>query len=152
LNLPPPERDQEKRLHSSKGIAKGIVMTRSRTFAAALILCGSYACANAQNAPVAPPPVADKGTTVQINCIDEEGETLGKDGHLVRAIKLTNKCEQRLRCQTYAAAYGAQGVQRGQAVLILAPESKGPAAARTYKFKIKEGGGMLTSTRHCRVF
>jgi hypothetical protein len=130
-------------------------MTKIHFFAAVLILCGSYACANAQNAPVAPaapPPVADKGTTVQLNCIDEEGETLGDYRHLVRAIKLTNKCEQRLRCQTYAAAYGAQGVQRGKAVLILAPKSKGVAAAKTYKFKIKEGGGMLTSTRHCRVF
>jgi Spy/CpxP family protein refolding chaperone len=127
-------------------------MTKSRIFAAALILCGSLTYAAAQNAPAEPPPVADKGTTVQLNCIDEEGETRGGYGHLVRTIKLTNKCEQRLRCQAYAAAFGAQGVQHTQAVLILAPKSKGPAAAKAYRFKIKENGGMLTSTRHCRVF
>ena len=126
-------------------------MTKTRIFAAALCLCASLTCAAAQNAPAAAPPVADKGTTVQLNCIDEQGETRGDDGHLVRTIKLTNKCEQRLRCQAYAAAFGAQGVQRARAVLILAPKSKGAAATKTYTFKIKENGGMLTSTRHCRV-
>ena len=126
-------------------------MTKSRILAAALILCASLTCATAQNAPAAPPPVADKGTTVQLNCIDEQGETSGDDGHLVRTINLTNKCQQRLRCQAYAAAFGAQGVQRARAVLILAPKSKGAAATKAYTFKIKENGGMLTSTRHCRV-
>jgi Spy/CpxP family protein refolding chaperone len=128
-------------------------MTNTRIFAAALLLCTSLSCAAAQNAPAAPepPPVADKGTTVQLNCIDEAGETRGDDSHLVRTIKLTNKCEQRLRCQAYAAAFGAQGVQHTRAVLILAPKSKGAAATKTYTFRIKENGGMLTSTRHCRV-
>ncbi len=140
---------------------QGIFMTKAipRLTGAALILCVTAALAAAQTAPAVdpnkaqePPPVADKGTTVQLKCIGEEGQTLGHDGHLFRRIGLTNKCEQRLRCQAYAAAFGAQGVQRGQAVLILAAKSTGAAATGSYRFRIKEGGGMLTSMRHCRVF
>ncbi|MEP7029489.1 MAG: hypothetical protein ABI830_00995 [Pseudolabrys sp.] len=123
---------------------------------AAFLLAGCIA-AHAQNAPgqnapgQEPPPVADKGTTLQLNCVDEASETLGERGHYVRRVKLTNKCEQPLKCQAYAATYGSQGMQRTQAVLVLAPKSKGTAAAKSYEFRIKEVGGFSTSTRYCRV-
>ncbi len=123
---------------------------------AAFLLAGCIA-AHAQNAPgqnapgQEPPPVADKGTTLQLNCVDEGGDTIGAYGHYIRRNFLTNKCEQRLRCDAFSAAHNAQGVQRTHAVLILAPKSQGAAATKTYQFKIKEAGGMLSSTRHCRV-
>ena len=127
---------------------------------AALLLSGSIA-ASAQSDPgqdkgQEPPPQesfkADKGVTFQLKCIHEHDKTIGRDGHLLREIKMTNKCEQRLKCQVYAAAYGAQGPQFGRTVMILAAKSRGVAATKVYRFKIKEGDGMLTSTRHCQVF
>jgi hypothetical protein len=126
-------------------------MTKSHLFAAALILCGSYACANAQNAPAAPPN-ADPGITAQFNCIDEDNKAIGTYGHWQYRVELKNKCEQRLRCQVYGAAFGAQGLQKGHAVMILAAKSRGAEAAKVFQFRIKEVGGMTTVSRHCRVF
>ncbi len=118
--------------------------------AAALIACWAVP-AWAQSAQE-PPPVADKGLTSQINCVGEDDMTLGDYGHYLRQIKLTNKCEQRLKCEVFSAAFGAQGLQKGHNVMILAPKSRGAAATKTYQYKIKEGGGMLTTSRYCRVF
>jgi hypothetical protein len=126
-------------------------MTKIHYFAAALFLCGSYACANAQNAPAAPPK-ADPGITSQYNCIAEDNKAIGTYGHWQYRVELKNKCEQRLKCQVYGAAFGAQGLQKGHAVMILAAKSRGAEAAKVFLFRIKEVGGMTTVSRHCRVF
>jgi hypothetical protein len=120
----------------------------------AILLCFAGAAAaqdSGQDKPTVP-PVADKGTTAQINCVDEKGETTGSYRHYLRRVELTNKCEQRLKCDVYAAAFGAQGLQKGRTTMVLEPKSKGAAATKTYQFRIKEAGGMLSSSRHCRVF
>ena len=126
---------------------------------AALLLSGCVA-ASARNAlgqdkGQEPPQVsfkADKGVSLQLNCIDEHDQTIGRYGHLLREIKMTNKCEQRMKCKVYAAAYGAQGPQLGRTVMILAAKSLGAAATQLFRFRIKEDDGMLMSTRHCEVF
>jgi Spy/CpxP family protein refolding chaperone len=126
-------------------------MTKSRTLAAALILCATAAIANAQTASAAPPPVADKGITAQYNCVDEENKAIGTYGHWQYRVELKNKCEQRLKCLVYGAAFGAQGVQKGRAVMILAAKSRGAASIKVMQFRIKEVGGMTTVSRHCWV-
>ena len=66
--------------------------------AAALMLGGCFAAA-AQNAPgQEPPPVADKGITVQAKCIDENDGYITHNGRPMFVIQLENKCEQRLTC------------------------------------------------------
>jgi Spy/CpxP family protein refolding chaperone len=122
-------------------------MIKSRFIAAALFLCASYAGAAAQNAPAAPPK-ADPGITSQYNCIAEENKAIGTYGHLQYRVELKNKCEQRLKCLVYGAAFGAQGLQKGRAVMILAAKSRGEAA-KVFQFRIKEVGGMTTVSRHC---
>jgi hypothetical protein len=125
----------------------------------ALLLSGCVA-ASARNAlgqdkgqqPAQKVLEADKGITLQLNCIDEQDQTIRQYGHLLREIKLTNKCEQRLKCNVYAAAYGPQGPQLGRTVMILAARSVGAGATQSFRFRIKEESGTLTSTRHCKVF
>jgi hypothetical protein len=126
-------------------------MTKSCSLTAALILCTTAAIANAQNAPAAPPK-ADPGITAQYNCIDEDNKAIGTYGHWQYRVELKNKCEQRLRCQVYGAAFGAQGLQKGHAVMILAAKSRGAGAAKVFQFRIKEVGGMTTVSRHCWMF
>jgi hypothetical protein len=136
----------------------GVVM--SKTFAvAALLLCGCFAAA-AQNAPAAgqqppaavePPPVADKGTTSQWVCIDEQTKYTGSGKHLFYRIELTNKCEQRLKCAIFAYLVSGKGPSRGHTTLILAPKSQGSAATKVFEVKIKSMGGLGTVTRECRA-
>ena len=117
---------------------------------AALILCATSAFA--QTAPGQEPPlVADKGTTAQLNCVDENNRHMSADNHLFYRIVMTNKCEQRLECAVFAYAVTSKGSSQGRATLVLAPKSKG-AAPKIYDFKVKGVGGMTTASRECRVF
>ena len=126
-------------------------MTKTRLLAAAFVLAGCFSAA-AQNAPgQEPPPVADKGTTSQLNCVDENGTHMGSGKHLFYRTAMTNKCEQRLKCEIFTAAYSSKGPSIGHATLILAAKSKG-APPQTHDFKVKGVGGMTTSSRECRVF
>jgi Spy/CpxP family protein refolding chaperone len=125
-------------------------MTQSRFVAAALIVCASFAGAAAQNAPAAPPK-ADPGITAQYNCLDEDNKAIGTYGHWQYRVELKNKCEQRLKCLVYGAAFGAQGLQKGRAVMILEAKSRGAGSSKVMQFRIKEVGGMTTVSRHCWV-
>ena len=133
----------------------------SKTFAiAALLLCGCFAAA-AQNAPAAgqeppaaaePPPVADKGTTSQWVCIDETTKYTGAGKHMFYRIEMTNKCEQRLKCDVYAYLVSGKGPSHGHTRLIFGPKSSGAAATKVFEVKIKSMGGLGTTTRECRAF
>ena len=114
---------------------------------AALILCGGFVSAAAQ----APPPVADKGTTSQSQCIADSGGFKMSDGSAVYTIELANKCEQRLRCRVYAYITSSKGPVQGHATIVLAPKSGGAAAKKSYVMKVKMMGGMAQSSRECRV-
>ena len=126
--------------------------------AAALMLGGCFAAA-AQNAPDAgqtppkaePQPVADKGTTSQINCVVENDEHMGERHRQFFRIAMSNNCEQRIKCHVFAASYSSKGPSFGRATLVLAPKSKG-APPQIYDFKVKGAGGMTSTSRECRVF
>ena len=122
---------------------------------AALILCGSFAAAPAQNTPAAgqePPPVADPGTTGQSNCISENDHYVRLGKGVGFRIELTNKCEQRLKCRVFAYITSARGVAQGRGSIVLAPKSHGAAATNSFTMKAKMNGGSSQSDRECRVF
>jgi hypothetical protein len=130
----------------------------ARIFAvAALVLCAAPAFAQngsdpGQTTPKAePPPVPDKGITSQFNCVDENGKHMGTRNHLFYRVEMTNKCEQRLKCQIFAYAVASKGPSQGRATLVLASKSRG-APTQIYDFKIKGTGGLITVSRECRVF
>ena len=111
----------------------------------------------AQDAPadgqkVEPPPVPDRGTTLQLSCIDENAEYTKSGKSIFYVIKLTNKCEARMKCTVFAYKINARGVAHGRGTLILGPKSDGVAATKTYALKVKGAGGFGTSDRECRVF
>lgn len=124
--------------------------------AAALLLAGCLTVSaqtdTGQTPPKAEPaPVADKGTTAQLNCVDEDDKHMGEGHRLFLRITMSNKCEQRLRCLVFAASYSSKGISIGHATLVLAAKSKG-APPQVFDFKVKGGGGMTSSSRECRVF
>jgi hypothetical protein len=134
-----------------------IAMTRALRSVLLVALVLSAAPAFAQNdagqtPPKAePPPVADKGTTAQYNCLDESEKHVESGKKLFYRITLTNKCEQRLKCAVFAYQVGSKGPSQGHGTLVLAPKSKGAAATQVYELKIKSMGGMGAWSRECRI-
>ena len=121
--------------------------------AAVLVLCACVASqALAQNAPAAPPPKPDAGTTIQADCIEEN------DGYKMSGktptffIALENKCEQRLSCRVYAYVTSAKGTALGRGTLVLAAKSHGDAAKKSFTMRVKMLSGNSQSTRECHVF
>ena len=98
------------------------------------------------------PPVPDRGTTSQLNCVDENGsyKTVGKNQFYVQTLE--NKCEARLKCAVFVYQLNARGPTQGRSTLILGPKSAGAAAKKSYTLKVKGAGGMSTAARECRVF
>jgi hypothetical protein len=98
------------------------------------------------------PPEPDRGTTSQINCIDQNTETTGNRGSFAIVTVLENKCEARIKCRLYIHAVHSKGDTLGRATLTLGRKSEGAAAKRTYVLKVPSAGGMTTSTRECRAY
>ena len=118
---------------------------------------GVAAAGYAQDAPAdgqkaEPPPVPDRGTTSQLNCIDEKTEHTRSGQRLFYVMKLENKCEARMKCAVFVYAINARGPAQGRGTLILGAKSEGAAATKSYVLKVKGAGGFSTSTRECRVF
>jgi len=130
-------------------------MTKAKYCAvAALILAGCFTAA-AQTATASgqePPLVADKGTTIQANCIDENDHHVMRRKQPMFMIEFTNKCEQRFTCKVFAYITSARGASHGRGTIVLAPQSHGAAASGSYAFKTKSNGGNSISDRECRVF
>ena len=64
---------------------------------------GIAAAASAEDAPKAePPPTPDRGTTSQLNCIDQTAEytKTGKRSSIVQTFE--NKCEARMKCAVFS--------------------------------------------------
>jgi len=99
-----------------------------------------------------PPPVPDRGTTAQPNCIDEKGDYTKRGNSLFFLMKLENKCEARMKCAVFVYKINARGAAHGRSTLILGPKSDGAVATKTYALKVKGAGGFSTSDRECRVF
>ena len=124
-----------------------------RLAGAALILCGCFTGASAQNAASQePPPQAEPGMTAQSACIAQNSSWARQGRGIAFAIELTNKCEQRLKCRVFAYVTSAKGAAQGHGTLLLAPKSKGAAATQRWSMKVKMAGGSAQSARECRVF
>jgi hypothetical protein len=128
----------------------------TRLAALAIALVVSFAAAGlAEDVPVegqTPPPVPDKSTTSQLNCIDQKNEYTKEGKGIFFVQTFENKCEARLTCKVFAYALNSRGPSHGHATLVLAPKSAGTAAKKSYALKVKGVGGFSTSDRECRVF
>ena len=98
-----------------------------------------------------PPPVPDRGTTSQLNCIDENTQYIKSGKSFFYVMKLENKCEARMKCAVFAYVLNARGPAHGRSTLILGPKSDGAAATKSYALKVKGIGGVGTSARECRA-
>jgi hypothetical protein len=121
-------------------------------FSVAAMLCASIAAASAQNAPAAPPPKPDAGTTVQPNCIDENDTFTMVGNRPALVIALANKCEARMSCRVFAYVISAKGPALGRGTLVLAPASHGASAKKSFTMWVKMTAGNSQSTRECHVF
>jgi hypothetical protein len=129
--------------------------SKSTLCAFTLVMAIGFASAgyaeDADGQKVEPPPVPDRGTTAQGNCIDETSDYTTRGKSLFSVMNLTNKCEARLRCAVFVYKINARGPAQGRATLILGPKSGGTAATKSYALKVKGAGGFSTSARECRV-
>jgi hypothetical protein len=98
-----------------------------------------------------PPPMPDRGTTSQLNCIGENTQYTKSGKSFFYVMKLENKCEARMKCAVFAYVLNAKGPAHGRSTLILGPKSEGSAASKSYALKVKGIGGFGTSTRECRA-
>jgi hypothetical protein len=120
----------------------------------AALVAGLAAVGLAEDAPAdgQTPPVPDKGTTSQLNCIDQKSEYTKDAKGIFYVQTFANKCEARLICKVFAYVLNSRGPAHGHATLVLAPKSAGEAAKKSYALKVKGVGGFGTSDRECRVF
>jgi hypothetical protein len=129
-----------------------------RLLALTLALGLGFAAAGlAQDAPAdaqkaEPPPVPDKGTTSQLNCIEQNSKYTQTGKTIFFVQTFSNKCEARLKCAVFAYLLNARGPSQGRTTLILGPKSEGAAAKKSYALKVKGAGGFSSSERECRVF
>ena len=122
------------------------------TLAMAIGFASAGYAEDADGQKVEPPPVPDRGTTVQANCIDESSDYTTRGKSIFSVMKLTNKCEARMKCAVFVYKINARGPSQGHGTLILGPKSDGAAASKSYTLRVKGAGGFSTSTRECRVF
>jgi len=120
------------------------------------MVIGFAAAGFAEDAPAdgqraEPPPVPDRGTTSQLNCIGENTQYTKSGKSFFYVMKLANKCEARMKCAVFAYVLNAKGPAHGRSTLILGPKSEGPAATKSYALKVKGIGGFGTSSRECRA-
>lgn len=133
------------------------VTSTSRLFALTVAMAIGFAAVGlAQDAPAdgqttEPPPVPDKGTTSQLNCIDQRTEHKQTGNGLFYVLTLANKCEARMKCTIFVYQLNARGPSQGRGTLILGAKSAGAAAKKSYALKIKGAAGFSTSERECRV-
>jgi hypothetical protein len=123
------------------------------TFAlvAGFAAAGQAEDAQANKQQAAPPPVPDRGTTSQTNCIDQNNEYTKVGTRFFYVQTFENKCEARIKCAVFTNVVQAKGSTLGHSTVILGPKSQGPAAKKSYSLRIKGLGGMSSSERECRV-
>jgi hypothetical protein len=98
-----------------------------------------------------PPPKPDRGTTSQLDCIDQKSEYT-RTGHTIFYVQtFENKCEARMKCAVFSSVLQAKGLSHGQGTVVLGPKSAGASAKKSYAMKVEGTGGFGTSERECRV-
>jgi hypothetical protein len=128
-----------------------VQFTSTRLAALTLAMVMGGAAAGYAEEKAEPPPVADKGTTAQPNCIDESSKYTKTGNQIFFVQTFKNKCETRMKCAVFAYLINARGTSQGHATLILAPKSAGEAATKSYTLKVKGAGGYSSSDRECRA-
>jgi hypothetical protein len=129
-------------------------MTKTRLFAAAMLTLAGCFTAAAQNAPgqnQEPPPVANKGTTVQAKCIDENDGYKRNGKQPMFVIELTNKCTRPMTCKVFAFITSARGIAQGHGTIKLAAAAPGQPTKGTFTMRAKGMGGNSQSDRECRA-
>jgi hypothetical protein len=126
-------------------------MTKAGLIAAAALLSATYAFA--EDAPGKErPPVADKGSTAQENCIVENDGYTTRNGTPMFVIQLENKCAQRLTCKVYAYVTSPRGAVQGHGTIKLAAKANGAAPKGTFVMPAKMTRGNSQSDRACQPY
>lgn len=126
-------------------------MTKAGLIVAAALLTTTYAFA--ADAPgQEPPPVADKGSTAQENCIVENDGYTTRNGKPMFVIQLENKCAQRLVCKVYAYVTSPRGAVQGHGTIRLAAKANGAAPKGSFVMPVKMTRGNSQSDRECRPY
>ena len=97
-------------------------------------------------------PVPDAGVTGQNQCIDETEAFQTKAGRYFFVIDVANKCDKRLKCKIHVDVASARGPSSAETTLVLAPQSAGEAAKKTYPMRVKAPGGSAQVSRECLVY
>jgi hypothetical protein len=132
------------------------VTSTSRLLALTMTIAIGFAAVGlAQDAPAdgqtaEPPPVPDKGTTSQLNCIEQSSDYKRTGKSLFYVQTFANKCEARMKCTIFVYQLNARGPSQGHGTLTLGAKSEGAAAKKSYALKIKGTGGFGTADRECR--
>ena len=93
---------------------------------------------------------AETAPSLVSECIATSGDYVTRGKAVTYVITLENKCEQRLKCIVDAYVVGAKGPASGHTTMILAPQSQGAAAKKSYAMKVKAAGGMAQLSRDCK--
>jgi hypothetical protein len=126
-------------------------MTKAGLIVAAALLSATYAFA--EDAPGQErPPVADKGSTAQENCIVENDGYTTRNGKPMFVIQLENKCAQRLTCKVYAYVTSPRGAVQGHGTIRLAAKANGAAPKGTFVMPAKMTRGNSQSDRTCQPY
>ena len=126
-------------------------MTKAGLIVAAALLSATYAFA--EDAPGQErPPVADKGSTAQENCIVENDGYTTRNGKPMFVIQLENKCAQRLTCKVYAYVTSPRGAVQGHGTIRLAAKANGEAPKGTFVMPAKMTRGNSQSDRACQPY
>ncbi len=135
------ERANERTLRSTRVSVGALLLTLALT-----------TLARAEDAPGQQrPPRPEPGTTGQSACIKQETGWLRDGRRIFMAIALTNRCEARITCRVFAYVTSAKGAAQGHGRLALAPASKGKAATKQWKLRVKMAGGSAQTTRECKA-
>jgi hypothetical protein len=124
-----------------------------RLFALTLTMAAGIGAAAAADDPQKPepPPTPDRGTTSQLNCIDQNSEYTGTGKRVFFVQAFQNKCESRMKCAVFVYALNAKGPTQGHTTVVLGPKSSGAAAKYSYALRVKGAGGFTTASRECRA-
>jgi hypothetical protein len=125
-------------------------MTKAGLIVAAALLSATHAFA--ADASGQEPPVADKGSTAQENCIVENDGYTTRNGKPMFTIQLENKCAQRLVCKVYAYVTSPRGAVQGHGTIRLAAKADGATPKGTFVMPAKMTRGNSQSDRECRPY
>ena len=128
----------------------GIALTLAVCFASTASAQGTNADPG-QGAPPEQQKPTEQKPSEEPKCVSTETSYKKVGNTPMYEIALTNSCEKRLKCTVHAYVVGSHGPATGKGTVILAPKSKGALSQRSYVMKVKQIGGMATSSFECKT-